>query len=135
MVRYGGPGFSIDVCWSGDLCAGGISEQVVDSPATIEFSRASAIAPPRVWSWSYTGLESDKVIPPSFEQFTDPLTLMGEEAGGVLVGFGVKNIVLGMRDIEIPTENGWYPGAEYRRGPIPEGMQPEVFLCLAVCSR
>ena len=128
MIRNRDPGFAINVERLRVLGDCAVAEQVIDPPPAIEFAGPPSVAPPRVRPRSLAGLLADEVVPAGFEETPDPLPLVRQEAGGVLVGLGVEDVVLGVGDVEVPAEQGRYAGLRGAIGPRAERVEPAFLL-------
>ncbi len=110
-----------------------VDQQIVNSPAPIQFPGSSPVGPPRVRPLNLAEMLARRIVPAGFQQTAEPGPLMGQESGRFFVGFGVENILFRVGNVEITAKQVRAvvtPG----RCPATKSLQPAVFDLLPVVA-
>ena len=109
---------------------GGVAEEVVDAPAAIEFSGATAVGPPGVGAVDVAVMFADEVVPAALQQVAEPFAFMGKKTGRLFVGFGVEDVFFGVGDVDVAAKHEWF-GVLALVKPAAEDFEPLVLDRLA----
>src|SRR5580658_2043778 len=114
---------------------GGADHLVVDAPADVVGARLAAVRPPRVEVRSRAQLAEGVHVTGRPEQPIHPGTLLGKEAGILLVRPPVPQINGPMRDIPVAAQDAAPAAAAQARQVRREGLQEAVLRGLPLRSR
>ena len=87
-------------------------QEVVDAPAHVSLAGLGEVGPPGVKAVALVK-ESKGVDEPRVEVVLKPLSLLGGVAGLADVGLGIRQVIGGVRDVEVAAEHHRFARLEF----------------------